>query len=86
MVGEEKEPRFDFLIPYGTYMKEKTRRYKKDIQHASNWTYEERDDRQASASLLSYTSSSTKKSWSGNSTGSLQLFYFRDLLDSPFYV
>jgi transposase len=44
-VGEEKEPRFDFLIPYGSYMKEKTRRYKKDIQHASNWTYEEGDDR-----------------------------------------
>lgn len=26
-VGEEKEQRFDFLIPYGSYMKEKTRRY-----------------------------------------------------------
>jgi len=26
---------FDFLIPYGNYMKEKTRRYKKDIRHAS---------------------------------------------------
>ncbi|BFH62579.1 IS1182 family transposase [Paenibacillus azoreducens] len=44
-VGEEKEPRFDFLIPYGSYMKEKARRYKKDIRHASNWTYEEQDDR-----------------------------------------
>ncbi|MCE5172034.1 IS1182 family transposase [Paenibacillus profundus] len=44
-MGEEKEPRFDFLIPYGNYMKEKTRRYKKDIRHASNWTYDEHDDR-----------------------------------------
>jgi transposase len=44
-VGEEKEPRFDFLIPYGSYMKEKERRYKKDIRHASNWVYEEYDDR-----------------------------------------
>jgi transposase len=44
-MGEEKEPRFEFLIPYGSYRKEKTRRYKKDIRHASNWTYEELDDR-----------------------------------------
>ncbi|WP_052648921.1 IS1182 family transposase, partial [Paenibacillus sp. E194] len=44
-MGEEKNPRFDFLIPYGNYMKEKTNRYKKDIRHASNWTYEEHDDR-----------------------------------------
>ncbi|WP_234032712.1 IS1182 family transposase [Paenibacillus faecalis] len=44
-VGEEKESRFDFLIPYGNYMKEQTRRYKKDIRHASNWAYEEQDDR-----------------------------------------
>ncbi|MBD2864642.1 transposase [Paenibacillus oceani] len=27
-----------------------------------------------------------KKSWSGHSMGSLQLFYFRDLLDSPFFM
>ncbi|WP_082673094.1 IS1182 family transposase [Paenibacillus senegalimassiliensis] len=44
-LGEEKAPRFDFLIPYGSYLKEKTRRYQKDIRHASNWPYEERDDR-----------------------------------------
>ncbi len=36
---------FDFLIPYTTYMKEKTRGYKKDIRHAANWTYDEREDR-----------------------------------------
>lgn len=44
-IGEDKEPRFDFLIPYGSYIKEQTKRYKKDIQHAKNWTYEEHDDR-----------------------------------------
>ncbi|MGG1314150.1 transposase [Cohnella laeviribosi] len=44
-MGEEKQPRFEFLIPYGNYLKEKTRRYQKDIRHASNWTYEEQDDR-----------------------------------------
>nr|WP_166433743.1 hypothetical protein [Paenibacillus senegalensis] len=43
--GEEKQPRFDFLIPYGNYLKKKTRRYQKDIQHASNLTYEDQDDR-----------------------------------------
>ena len=43
-VGEDKEPRFDFLIPYATYMKEKTRGYKKEIRHAANWTYDERED------------------------------------------
>lgn len=28
-VGDEKEPRFEFLIPYGTYVQEQTRKYKK---------------------------------------------------------
>ncbi|WP_243289810.1 IS1182 family transposase [Bacillus sp. FJAT-47783] len=43
-LGDEKEPRFDFLIPYGTYEQEQTRKYKKDIRHAKNWTYLEQDD------------------------------------------
>lgn len=43
-IGEEKEPRFDYLIPYGTYVKEKTRKYKNDIRNAKNWTYQEQDD------------------------------------------
>lgn len=43
-VGEEKEPRFDFLIPYGMYLKEKTRSYKKNIKHAKNWEYTEKED------------------------------------------
>lgn len=28
-VGDEKEPRFDFLIPYGSNVQEQTRKYKK---------------------------------------------------------
>jgi len=43
-VGDEKEPRFDFLIPYGSYLQEQTRKYKKDIKNAKNWTYCEQDD------------------------------------------
>ena len=43
-LGEEKEPRFDFLIPYGMYLKEKSRSYKKNIKHAKNWTYLEEED------------------------------------------
>ena len=43
-VGEEKEPRFEFLIPYGSYLQEQTRKYKNDIKNAKNWTYIEEDD------------------------------------------
>lgn len=43
-IGDEKEPRFDFLIPYGSYIKEQTRKYKKDIKNAKNWIYLEDDD------------------------------------------
>ncbi len=43
-VGDEKEPKFDFLIPYGSYIQEKTRKYKNDIKNAKNWTYREQDD------------------------------------------
>ena len=43
-VRKEKEPRFDFLIPYGTYVQEQTRKFKKDIKNAKNWTYLEQDD------------------------------------------
>ncbi|PLS16124.1 hypothetical protein CVD28_18975 [Bacillus sp. M6-12] len=43
-IGEEKEPRFDFLIPYGTYLKDKTRKARKDIKNVKNWTYVEQDD------------------------------------------
>jgi len=43
-IGDEKEPKFDFLIPYGSYIQEKTRKYKNDIKNAKNWTYLEQDD------------------------------------------
>ena len=43
-VGEEKEPRFDSLIPYGMYLKEQSRSYKKNRKHAKNWTYVAEDD------------------------------------------
>ena len=43
-LGEEKEPRFQFLIPYGTYVKEKTRSYRNDIRNVQNWTYQEEED------------------------------------------
>lgn len=43
-LGEEKKPRFNFAIPYGTYIKEQTRKYKNDIRNAKNWTYHEHED------------------------------------------
>lgn len=43
-IGEEKEQRFNYLIPYHTYLKESTRAYKNNIRHAKNWTYLEHDD------------------------------------------
>lgn len=43
-IGEEKEPRFEMLVPYNTYVKEQTRKFKKDIKHYQNWTYLEEDD------------------------------------------
>ncbi|MGG1664461.1 transposase, partial [Brevibacillus sp. NRS-1366] len=42
-MGDEKYPRFDFLIPYGSYLKEKTRKAKKDIKNVMNWVYVEKD-------------------------------------------
>ncbi|WP_453995677.1 transposase [Bacillus nitroreducens] len=32
-VGDEKEQRFEFLIPYGSYVQEQTRKYKNDIKN-----------------------------------------------------
>ena len=43
-IGEEKEPRFQMLVPYNTYVKEKTRKFKKDIKQVKNWTYLEEED------------------------------------------
>ena len=47
MLGQDAdadEERFEYLIPYGTYIKEQKRKYKKDIKNAKNWTYIEVDD------------------------------------------
>ncbi|RKJ56093.1 IS1182 family transposase, partial [Butyricicoccus sp. 1XD8-22] len=43
-MGEEKEPRFELLAPYNTYLKEQTKKYKNDISKVQNWTYLEEDD------------------------------------------
>src|SRR5690606_37839580 len=44
VIGELNQPRFEFLIPYGTYVKEQTRKYQNDSRNAKNWIYLERDD------------------------------------------
>ena len=43
-IGEEKEPRFQMLVPYNTYVKEQKRKFKKDIKQVKNWTYHEEGD------------------------------------------
>ena len=45
LMGDEKEPLAEFLIPYSTYLTEQSRKYKHDIRNAKNWIYEEEDDR-----------------------------------------
>ena len=84
-VGEDKEPRFDFLIPYGNYLKEKTRRYKKDIRHASNWAYEELDDRFVcpSGRYVRFKKYQTKKNASGLEQ-SFKIYECEDCRDCPF--
>lgn len=84
-MGEEKESRFDFLIPYGSYMKEKTRRYKKDIRHASNWMYEERDDRFVcpNGRYVRFKKYQTKKNASGLEQ-SFKIYECEDCSDCPF--
>ena len=83
-VGEEKQPHFDFLIPYGSYMKEKTRRYKKDIRHASNWTYEEHDDRFIcpNGQYVRFKKYQTKKNASGLEQ-SFKIYECEDCSDCP---
>jgi len=84
-VGEEKEPRFDFLIPYGSYLNEKTRRYKKDIRHASNWTYEELDDRFVcpNGRYVRFKKYQTKKNASGLEQ-SFKIYECEDCRECPF--
>ncbi|USK68404.1 IS1182 family transposase [Peribacillus asahii] len=38
------DEQFESLIPYNTFLTEQKRSYKKDIRHASNWTYDEYKD------------------------------------------
>ena len=84
-LGEEKTPRFEYLIPYGSYLKEKTRRYKKDIRHASNWTYEERDDRFIcpNGRYVQFKKYLTKKTTSGL-VQSFKIYECEDCSDCPF--
>lgn len=83
-VGEEKEPRFDFLIPYGNFMLEKTRRYQKDIRHATNWTYEELDDRFICPNdrYVPFKQYQTKKTPSGLEQ-SVKIYECEDCSDCP---
>jgi transposase len=84
-VGEEKQPRFDVLIPYGNYMKEKSRRHRKDSRHASNWTYEERDDRFIcpNGRYVRFKKYQTKKNASGLEQ-SFKIYECEDCSDCPF--
>ena len=43
--GEDGQARFEFLIPFNTYLQEQKRSFKKDIKHVQNWTYIEEEDR-----------------------------------------
>lgn len=83
-IGEEKEPRFDFLIPYGSYMHEQTSRYKKDMKHASNWTYEELDDRFVcpNGRYVSFKKYQTKKTGTGLEQ-SFKIYECEDCRDCP---
>ena len=83
-MGEEKQPRFEFLIPYGNYLKEKTRRYQKDIRHASNWTYEEQDDRFVcpNGRYVRFKKYQTKKNASGLEQ-SFKIYECEDCSDCP---
>ncbi len=84
-LGEEKKPRFDFLIPYGSYMKEQTRRYQKDIRHASNWQYEELDDRFIcpNGRYVGFKKYQTKKNASGLEQ-SFKIYECEDCSNCPF--
>ena len=84
-MGEEKEPRFEFLIPYGNYMKEKTRHYKKDIRHASNWMYEALDDRFLcpNGRYVRFKKYQTKKNASGLEQ-SFKIYECEDCSNCPF--
>lgn len=66
-------------------MKEKTRRYKKDIGHASNWTYEEHDDRFIcpNGCYVRFKKYQTKKNASGLEQ-SFKIYECEDCSNCPF--
>ena len=43
-IGNEKEPLFELLAPYNTYLKEQTKKFKNDISKVQNWPYLEKED------------------------------------------
>ena len=83
-LGEEKEPRFDFLIPYGMYLKEKSASYKKNIKHAKNWNYLEEEDCFIcpNGRRVEFKTYRTKKNASGYEQ-SLKIYECENCLDCP---
>jgi transposase len=83
-LGDEKEPRFDFLIPYGNYEQEQTRKYQKDIRHAKNWTYLEHDDCFIcpNGRKVTFKKYQTKKNSSGYEQ-SFKIYECEDCTDCP---
>ncbi|WP_243458156.1 IS1182 family transposase [Sporosarcina sp. Te-1] len=83
-LGEEKEPCFEFLIPYGTYIKEQTRKYKNDIRNAKNWKYEEQYDRFIcpNGRHVNFKNYQNKKNASGH-VQSYKIYECEDCSDCP---
>ncbi len=82
-MGDEKEPRFDFLIPYGSYIQEQTRKYKKrhefGIVALAHNILKVAGIRQ----LLSEKNPNNTKASGEKRIVFLHLLHFRDFLDNP---
>jgi Transposase DDE domain len=87
LLGDEKEPRIDSLIPYGTYEQEQARKYKKDIRHAKNWTYLEEGDYfiYPNGRKVLFKKYQTKKNQSGYEQ-SYKIYECEDCTDCPLKV
>ncbi|MBM7713813.1 hypothetical protein JOC94_000783 [Bacillus thermophilus] len=83
-IGEEREPRFDYLIPYNTYLKDKTRTYKNDIRNPKNWTYLEHDDQFIcpNGRKVVFKTYKNKKNTSGH-IQSYKIYECKDCSDCP---
>lgn len=44
LFGDKKEPQFELLAPYNTYVIEQTKKFRNDISKVQNWTYREEED------------------------------------------